>query len=372
MLSNASKGEKKKFYTAVENLTSQKGNTEEQYKVLYKTLTKGKPIGTSEWQQASDMYHTLAYPIGVQNGMNNLRKSLPQILDTSTQSIAESITLSPETITRISKEALKDAAKQTLNDSLTMTKRIIMYPANKAMSYTIPKASREQFSELLKLPKEKFGQTYYNHLLDSKGLSGRAPAQVTITNRSAKLTVDQLITGQKNIMGGFSPLNNTIEYTKEFATASRAIQANLVAHELKHFEQADAVIRTFGIERYIQAQKNNLLHALKEKYKGTKTEAELLKMVEETAQKDKIEETIRKAFAESAKAPRISPASAEGQRAAKYLEGFEKYTGVKNSGFFLEMSNSYLKNPLEVEAYATGNKVKRQIGILENLNLETI
>ena len=86
--------------------------------------------------------------------------------------------------------------------------------------------------------------------------------KIQVLNERAKMTFDSLFT-EHNCQGGFNLFDNTIRFTNEFRSLPKRIQASFVSHELKHFEQADQVIRTFGIDRYIQALKIYTFKTLK-------------------------------------------------------------------------------------------------------------
>ena len=58
--------------------------------------------------------------------------------------------------------------------------------------------------------------------------------------------------------------------------------------------------------------------------------------------------------------------------AEKYISGIENYTGLTKKGLLTESTKDYLKNPLEVEAYSIGNKARRQVALIESLNLNAV
>ena len=243
----------------------------------------------------------------------------------------------------MSKEALKSTGKITIS------------PLTKFLSWFIPSGSRKSLSKALKFSKYEFGTQYYKNMLQEKGLVNRAPKDFQVSNNSASLTVESLLGGYK-CQGGFNPFSNSICFTNEFRSLPKRIQAELLSHELKHFEQIDNVIRTFGIEKYIEALKKQTFNTLRSsaQYKGMADDT-LIKFIEDDWTKNNAVENIIKAFQKSIEAERILPDSKLGHRAKIYLDAIENYTGLKNDGLLLEVSNAYRKNALEQEAYKTGS-----------------
>ena len=137
------------------------------------------------------------------------------------------------------------------------------------------------------------------------------------------------------------------------------------------FEQSDIMIRTFGIERYIQAIKNRMINILVTQNEG-KSRQKIVKMLENDFNDNNYSQVIRKAFQQSSRAPRIDINSAEGKHAMSYIEVLENYVQPSNNGFLLTISKDYLKNALEVEAYKTGNSIGRKMWLLEQLNLTQV
>lgn len=364
--------EKKAFIKALNVLAQDNRSPNEAYGVILKTLQKGKT--GKEYSAASEMYSAITQPVATRRAINHLNREIPQIISTSMQDfVTKSVTLSPETVSRIARESIKEGVKQSFKETGTMLYRLAATPINLIRSAFVPKGKRNMYAELVQMPKERFKDAFYGKLLDTKGLVGRAPAKVVVTKESAGLDVTSLLLDTKRIEGGFNGINNTIEYTKEFSNASRAMQANMLAHELRHFEQADQIIRTFGVERYIQAIKTRVFNDLCKmpKYSKCKPE-EVMKIVENEMKEQNIVKTIRTSFASSISAPRINPNSVKGQRVQKYLDATENYQGLTTDGILTKASKEYLNNALEVEAYAIGKKTGRQVGIIEDLNLMNI
>ena len=366
-LAGKSKGEKKEFLTALENLTKENCQPEKEYKTLLKTLGYSSSKNSEQIARDSALYNGLTLPLATRRGILSLEKEFPKIFDeTVSKSLTDSI--SKIDTSRIVKEVMEQHAK----DAKKLLGRTVIYPFTKTVSYFVPSATRKQLSQLTKLPKSEFGKSYYNELISSNGLTGRAPSNFSISNKSAGLNISNIMANSTSCEGGFNMITNKIEFTKEFATLSRARQASYLRHELKHFEQVDTVIRTYGIDRYIQAQKNGMLNRARQEYSATKSESEIRKLVDEYFKENHVEEQIRTSFAESIKAARINPTSEAGKMAEKYISGIENYTGLTKKGLLTESTKDYLKNPLEVEAYSIGNKARRQVALIESLNLNAV
>lgn len=374
MLSGKSRQEKKDFLKALETLADDKRKTGNASYTILHTLAKGK--SGREHQAALDTWEALVMPLTKQRAVNNLGREIPKIMESSMKSCIDDAVqqvMRPENLSKIVSDAIKEARKQAIQDAGTLLYRIAAYPVNLVRRASIPKGKRTMLSELVHKPKEQFKDAYYSKLLEKKGLSGRAPLKAEVTNKSAGLTVETLL-GGKSVEGGFNGFNNTISFTKEFSSVPRSVQANLLTHELRHFEQSDQIIRTFGIERYIQALKANLAKqiAAKPQYKDASPE-KIQQAVEEFLKNNNYtDDVIKSSFAQSIAAPRINPNSVKGQRAKKYLEARENYQGLTKDGILTKVTDEYLNNAMEVEAYALGKKAGRQVGIIEDLNLQHI
>ena len=322
------------------------------------TLAKGK--SGREHQAALDTWEALVMPLTKQRAVNNLGREIPKIMESSMKSCIDDAVqqvMRPENLSKIVSDAIKEARKQAIQDAGTLLYRIAAYPVNLVRRASIPKGKRTMLSELVHKPKEQFKDAYYSKLLEKKGLSGRAPLKAEVTS----------ILGGKSVEGGFNGFNNTISFTKEFSSVPRSVQANLLTHELRHFEQSDQIIRTFGIERYIQALKANLAKqiAAKPQYKDASPE-KIQQAVEEFLKNNNYtDDVIKSSFAQSIAAPRINPNSVKGQRAKKYLEARENYQGLTKDGILTKVTDEYLNNAMEVEAYALGKKAGRQVGIID-------
>ncbi len=370
MLAGKSRKEKKKFFNAIETLTDDKKNPKPASDVILKTLTKGKT--GEEYFNSRRAFYELVEPLNTRRNLNSMTENIITIFNEEIDKMLKNTVAeasSPETINRI----MKDILKQYLKDAKTILYRIAAFPVNLIRSFSIPSGKKNSLIELVHNPKENFAASYYSKILKQKGLTGRAPKQVEVLPRSAGLSLETLL-GGKAVEGGFDGFRNKIFFTREFDDITRSVQANMITHELRHFEQADQIIRTFGIERYIQAKKTNLFKQFSQmsQYKNASPE-EINRAVEDWLKKNNLsDDTIRVAFAQSISAPRINPNSVKGRRAQKYLEATENYTGISKNGIFTSVSKDYLENPMEVEAYAFGKEAGRQTRIIEALNLISI
>ncbi len=277
-------------------------------------------------------------------------------------------------------KAMKETAsclmKEIRHGANVLAGRTLLYPVNKTFSAFISKDFKNLLKDIVKLPKHEFGFAYYQKLIRSNGLIERAPQKIVVNDKTAGMSIEEafmpdFITKYR-CQGGFNPQSNTIEFTKEFSSLPKWYQTNLITHELKHFEQADTIIRTFGIERYMSALKNNMLKTLKKSPKNAgKNDIQLQEIIDIHWAKNDIEKTMREAFKGSINAPKINPASEMGKNAEAYLKAQENYVGL-GDGLFISVSKDYIKNPLEVEAYKTGNRSGLKALILQNLNFKTL
>lgn len=377
ILAGKSKKEKKEFLKSLEILADDSRKTGEASSFLYRSLKCNSPV-IEESRQGWRTYNALTSPLITRRVTNEIRTEIPKIIETGMQdlvnkSIAEVMT--PENVSRMVKEAYKETLKQSVKDAGTMLYRLVASPINLIRKASVPKSKAAMYDELVSLPKSQFRENFYQRLISKKGIADRAPAVPVVTSNSAGLDATTLVYGGKRVEGGFNGFTNKIDFTKEFNDCSRAVQANLISHELRHFEQADQIIRTFGIERYIQAKKTYVYNQLAKmpefaNASPAKIQEEVLKFMEANNFTDDV---IKAAFEKSISAPRINPNSVKGQRAKKYLEATENYQGLTRKNLiFTERSKSYLENPLEVEAYKIGNKTGAQVGIIEDLNLMNI
>ena len=215
---------------------------------------------------------------------------------------------------------MTNVQKATYKEAFESFGKILAYPFTKISSLFIPSTSKRAISKAIDLSDFEFGSQYYLNLLEAKSIRGRAPKQIQVLNERAKMTFDSLFT-KHNCQGGFNLFDNTIRFTNEFRSLPKRIQASFISHELKHFEQADQVIRTFGIDRYIQALKIYTFKTLKNsaEYKNI-SDVDLMKIIEDDWIKNSTVENIKKAFAKSTKAEKILLDSDLGQKSKVYLD----------------------------------------------------
>ena len=175
------------------------------------------------------------------------------------------------------------------------------------------------------------------------------------------------------VQGGFDPAANTIKYTDGFFTKlDRATQFEMLAHELKHSEQTSKIIRSGKLDEYAQAwaefnvnnTKNNPLniafHMAYTQAKENGTEKEFLEQVTKNTKKQ-IFENMKKSHQVSLAMPQFKPGSQEYQDAEKYIEASRNYEGL---GFMAIPNENYRNNPLEIEAYGFGAKMKKFFNIV--------
>ena len=279
------------------------------------------------------------------------------------------IDVPPIAINIDSERIAKDVIKKTLNDSVTIAKRAMAYPINKVLSLAIPKSRKALCAGLMSEPRELFVGKYYKRLLEQKGIVGKAPKEVVITDKSAGITVDSILSSGKRCEGGFNTYNNTIEFTKEMKTLSRAEQAGLIEHELLHAEQSYAMIQTYGIDAYISALKTRAMNSLAKspEYKNCSPD-KLRQIVDKEIDTD----SIKKAFSGAINAPKIDKNSELGKKAKEYLDATANYVPPERDGIFITASKDYKTNLLEVEAYKKQRNSLIATTILENLNFSCV
>lgn len=322
-------------------------------------------IGMARSTASIDTFHDmvkiseLMMPVRVRSTVAKEMPKLSQELATKLDSIV---------VPRIDTEKIvQETMKDLQTEYTTIGKRFLAYPFTKAVSFFVPKSRKALCKGLMTEPRATFAEKYYQRLSGEFG--GRAPKEITITNKSAGLNVNTLLSGAKNCEGGFDFANNTIKFTKEMRSLSRATQAGLIEHELNHWKQADTIIRTFGIERYINALRKRGINILSKnpEYKS-RSAAELMEIVNKKFNAD----TIKEAFAGSVKAPKIELGSDLGRKAQEYLTATENYVPLKKNGIMTTATKEYLGNALEKESYALQNRSTLWTTILENLNLRTV
>ena len=302
---------------------------------------------------------SLMMPVRVRN---TVAREMPKLRQTLVAEL-DKIAIPKIDTEKIVQETMKDLQAEYT----TIGKRFLAYPFTKAVSLFVPKSRKALCQGLMTESRSTFGGKYYQRL--SSEFGGRAPKEINITNESAGLNVNTLLSGSKSCEGGFNPFHNTIEFTKEMRSMSRATQAGLIEHEFNHWKQSDAIIRTFGVERYIDALRKRTMNILSKEpqYKNCSAD-ELLEIVNKNINANE----IRQAFAGSVKAPKIELGSDLGKKAQEYLTATENYVPPKKDFIMTTATKEYLDNVLEKESYAVQKRAMGWTGILENLNLQSV
>ncbi len=360
-ISHQSRGEKKQFLRTLESLASDREVSDETYSQILRGLRADDSV--ESLQKAAQLYDAITLPLASRRAVNSATRQISEtVLPSMQRSLTEAISFTPEQISNIATRAIHEARIQGIKDTGTALFRLAAYPVNRVRAAFVPKHLRALYEGTANIPKGRFANEFYTRLLEMKGLSGRAPASIEVTDKAAALF--------HGVEGGFGQLNNKIVFTKELPSLSRSDQAKMITHELKHFEQTDAVIRTFGIDRYISAIRTQTMKSLSLKYPN-KTQAQISKMVDDAFVRDNVEQQIRQGFAHCLNAPKIDPKSIEGQKAMKYLDAYESYVAPQSKdqfGIIVDMPDEYLTNALEKEAYKAGGKAGSYMSIFENLS----
>lgn len=239
---------------------------------------------------------------------------------------------------------------------------------SKSKAINITKSVPEELKPLFANLEGKTGQEFvdagYENLIKYMKLEGAAPKSIALT----------MSDGLWSVTGGFSPIKNTIEFSKGFLDKlSPKDQMKLLSHELTHFKQYSSMLRTegIGVEAYARViAENDVRQSLnsssfsfmfKSQYnaalKNGKGEEFIQKAID--AQTKSYIPEIEKNFADVLKMPKISANSPEGKKAYEYLEAQKNYEGLDVLGLG---SDAYKNNPLEVEAYGFGDKMGEIFG----------
>ncbi|HPT42048.1 MAG TPA: hypothetical protein PLG15_06660, partial [Candidatus Gastranaerophilaceae bacterium] len=168
--------------------------------------------------------------------------------------------------------------------------------------------------------------------------------------------------------GGFSPVSNSINYDNGVLKMNKAKQLDMLAHELKHSEQFSSMIRTegVGIEKLAEALAENAVkNSISESsfdffFRGAYQNAvregkaeEFLAAAKKNTAKTFLEE-FRVNYEKVLNLPKISSDSIEGIKALEQINAIKDYEGANFIGI---AGDTYKNNPLEVEAYAFGEKI---------------
>ncbi len=239
---------------------------------------------------------------------------------------------------------------------LSRGKRIATQKAN--ILKEIPQDLQIRFEKLKDLSGEDFVKNAYKEMVDYMGLKGVAPKEISINGND----------GLMSITGGYSPIHNTIKYSSGFVTLSKNQQLNMLSHELKHCEQFTNMLRTEGItvDKYVETSVNNSINnAIKNPLNNIpfhigyrqakdagKTDEFIANVKEQCTQS--LVQKVRQNFSDVLKMPKFKADSPEGKKAFEHLKANSEYEGLDIFGMG---SDTYRNNPLEVEAYAFGNKM---------------
>ena len=368
---------KKQFYKALFTLTKpeQAANANKEIGAMLTKRALQERLGKKEGALLAEYLEPLNLAHAKLDALEDMKKLSEVTRPARIRNIVSSemknmkIDVPPIAINIDSECIAKDVIKTTLNDYVTIAKRAMAYPINKVLSLAIPKSRKALCAGLMSEPRELFAGKYYKRLLEQKGIVGKAPKEVVITDKSARIALDSILSSAKRCEGGFNSYNNTIEFTREMKSLSRAQQAGLIEHELLHAEQSYAVIQTYGIDAYISALKTRVTRLLAKtpEYKNCSTD-ELRQIVEKETNGD----AIKKAFSGAINAPKIDKNSELGKKAKEYLDATANYVPPEKDGILVTASKDYKTNLLEVEAYKKQRNSLIATTILENLNLSCV
>lgn len=224
----------------------------------------------------------------------------------------------------------------------------------------IPEDLQVRFGKLKDLQGEEFVKKAYSEMVEYMGLKGIAPK--TIKNSGADSAL--------SITGGYNPIENTIGYTDGFFnTMPKEEQIGMLTHELQHCKQFTNMLRTEGItvEKYVEAHVNSTInelinnplnnlqfHVQYKKAKEIGKEIEFIKQVKDNWTKALVKK-VNENYKDILVMPKIKADSPEGIKAFEHLKASGEYEGLDFMGIG---SEKYKNNPIEVEAYAMGDKMK--------------
>lgn len=228
---------------------------------------------------------------------------------------------------------------------------------NKRLLSQIPQDLQARFVKIKNLEGKTFTNKAYDEMVEYLGLKGIAPEKIQFEGNCGFLS---------GIQGGYDPSLNTITFTKNFISANKDSQIQMLAHELTHCKQFTNMLRTegIGVEKFVETQvkntfdnaiKNDIIFKLKFENANKIGKGDIFeKVVKETLTK-KFTENVNKNFADVLNLPKIKADSPEGIKAFSDLKSYEAYPGL---GMFGVGSEAYRNSPLEIEAYGFGDKIK--------------
>lgn len=226
---------------------------------------------------------------------------------------------------------------------------------------SIPDDLRTIFGKIKDKNGDEFIDEAYSQMVKHMGLEEIAPGKIGKTGGDGVLS----------ITGGFNPIQNTIGYSEGFFTkVDKAKRLNMISHELKHCQQTTDFLRTegIGVEEYVKAWaeicvqsqiKDLIFKALtyEPAIKNGKDE-ELLEQLRKNIY-EQFKNELEQNYSKVLKLPKISADSDESKQIYKLFEGCKNYEGLGMFGFG---NKNYHNNPLEVDAYAFGDKIEKFFG----------
>lgn len=223
----------------------------------------------------------------------------------------------------------------------------------------IPPELQTRFSAIKDLKDKEFVDRAYSELVEYMGLKGVAPKEVAIKNADGILCVT----------GGYSSIDNTIEFSEGFLTKlNKERQIGMMAHELRHCKQYTDMLRTEGItvENYVESVVKSMMERAKNNvfnvqyrfaYNNAKEQGKLQEFLAKVKKQwtEDLSKQVRKNYKDVLAMPKIKADSPEGMKAYENLKANSEYVGL---GFLGTGSDAYRNNLLEVDAYAFGDKMK--------------
>lgn len=225
---------------------------------------------------------------------------------------------------------------------------------------SIPEEMKTLFREINAKSGDEFVNCAYQKLIKMMNLENIAPPKVITKDKDGLFCVT----------GGYDLANNTISFSEGFSSLDQAKKLGMLAHELKHCEQETRILRTEGLgaEKLARAfAERNIYNAIQETdfrnilFKSAYDKAVLFGKGKDflekaiTQNQKKILDLINQNCSEILKMPKIKIDSAEGKKAYEHLEAIRNYKGLDMFGL---SNDAYKNNPLEVEAYAFGDKIE--------------
>lgn len=211
-----------------------------------------------------------------------------------------------------------------------------------------------------------------------EGLYGNLLSELGFKN-GPKLTIKTMALGS----GGFSPAKGEITFSEKLLKKKSKTIGNVLRHELKHFEQFSLIAR---MENGIEQLENAILtldenskpmdEMLKKRsifddflFKNKKKKAELLSQLNETFDRENfrtfwqkvVEEKGHLGFFEKASSKNYLENFKDYPSMGELLKSFKEYKSAWNGILTkTKVMVEYTLNPLEREAYGTGNEFAKE------------